>query len=156
MIEQPDGRFYMPIEQFHKEFYQSTICHYKPNYKQITVADNHSSIGHGVCRMDLETDIVDGITFILTQCHKRLVESWPDDSYEYAPLQVYLCRAQSQEQPEDEEQFEIESDAAIEQLCLLDGARDNSGSPVVYFTRKKLKAGRYFLLYRVAFNTEET
>jgi hypothetical protein len=37
----------------------------------------------------------------------------------------------------------------------LDGARDSSGRPVVYFTRKKLKAGRYFLLYRVAFNSED-
>lgn len=56
----------MPIEQFHKEFYQSTICHYKPNYKQLTIADNHSNVGHCVCRMDLETEITDGITFMLT------------------------------------------------------------------------------------------
>ena len=49
----------------------------------------------------------------------------------------------------------MESEGIVaDQLQLLDGARDSSGSPVVYFTRRKLKAGRYFLLYRVAFGAD--
>lgn len=102
--------------------------------------------------MDLETEITEGVTFILTQCHQRLVKTWPDNSYQYAPLQIYLCRAQPQHISEEEE---VESDVVADQLQLLDGAKDGSGSPVVYFTRKKLKAGRYFLLYRVAFNADQ-
>lgn len=66
MIEAPDGRFYMLIEEFHKQFYQTTICHYRKNYKQKTIGDTHSVDGHGICQIDIGEDVDDVVTFILT------------------------------------------------------------------------------------------
>lgn len=57
----------MEIDDFHRNFYLTTVCHYKPNYQNITVSDCHSIVGHAVSRLDVEADIVGlGVTFILT------------------------------------------------------------------------------------------
>lgn len=62
-----DGVFWMEIEDFHKNFYNTTICHYKKNYKCLTVADTHGPTGHGVCRLEVGEDITsDGATFLIS------------------------------------------------------------------------------------------
>ncbi len=80
-----DGEFWMDISDFKKFFYSTTICHYRLNYKNITVADTHAETEHACSRVDVLEDI-DHATFILTQMHKRFATTWPDDSHEYAPL----------------------------------------------------------------------
>jgi hypothetical protein len=60
-----DGEFWMTIQDFKKFFYSTTICHYRPNYKHITVADTHADTQHAVSRVDVLQD-TEYATFILT------------------------------------------------------------------------------------------
>ena len=88
-----DGTFWIEIDDYDKNFYSTTICHYKPNYKNLTVADTHSLTGHAVCRLDVGEDVEGmGVTFLMSQMHKRFASTWPDSTYEYAPSQLYLAR----------------------------------------------------------------
>jgi hypothetical protein len=44
-----------------------------------------------------------------------------------------------------------------ESLKLVDGARESDyGTPVLYFSRTKLRKGRYILFYRAAFSSSES
>jgi len=81
-MDTDDGSFWIEIDDYFKFFYSTTICHYKPNYKVCTLADTHSMFGHAVTRLDVEEDIVGlGVTFTLTQMHKRYATTWPDSTY---------------------------------------------------------------------------
>lgn len=74
-----DGQFWIEIADFYQNFYSTTICLYQPNYKNVTVADTHNIGGHAVCRIDLDADVEgNGVTFMMTQMHKRFAKTWPD------------------------------------------------------------------------------
>lgn len=67
-------------------------------------------------------------------------------------MQIYLARVDREllpkQKPSDKETFR-------DTLKLVDGAREVRGCPVVYFSRTKLKKGRYIIFYRAAWNTRD-
>ena len=148
-----DGQFWMEIDDFYKYFYCTTICHFKPNYEHFTVADTHSDIGHAVSRLDVLEDIEGhGVTILLSQMHKRFSRQWPTSNYQYAPMQLYLARIAREELPKKNPK---DKDMWRDTLKLVDGARDTKGAPVIYFSRTKLRKGRYILFYRAAWSTKD-
>lgn len=69
----------MEINDFHQQFYETTICHYHSNYQHLEIADTHDMDGHGLCRIDVDVDITgEGVTFSLIQMHKRYDVNWPE------------------------------------------------------------------------------
>lgn len=82
--------------------------------------------------------------------NKRFADSFPDDSFIYAPLQLYLCRIHRENLPltgkKEPTQFR-------ESLRLVDGAREKLGGVMLNFSRNKLMKGTYILFYRAAWAT---
>lgn len=67
-------------------------------------------------------------------------------------MQLYLARIARENLPQQKKGDKVQF---RDTLKLVDGARESQGTPVIYFQRSKLKAGKYILFYRAAFNTHD-
>lgn len=75
------------------------------------------------------------------------MNSWPNkNTYTYPTLQLYLCRVDRLDIPQNDGDFDENTEA----LNLIDGAR-GSNSPMVFLEREKLPKGEYLIFYRAAF-----
>ena len=76
----------MDLPTYVDNFKETIISHWQPNYDYYSYSDTHESAGHCVARLIVKQDIIGKIIFSLHQIHKRFVEGWVSDNYEYAPL----------------------------------------------------------------------
>ena len=62
-VDEDDGTFWISFSDYTSFFYITTICFYKEQFEDNTVADMHEVGGFGLCKFKLDQDVTTPITF---------------------------------------------------------------------------------------------
>ena len=92
MVEEDDGTFWISFEDYTTFFYITTICFYKEEFEDNTVADMHEIQGYGLCKFKLDRDVTTPITFSFDQVNARFVDETMQGAYEYPSIKFVLTQ----------------------------------------------------------------